>query len=320
MSVKTKLGFPVKLLKHIYKLPRLAKQTEVTLVSMRNRIDELEQLSKEANERIVSILDTISVLPNLDSRILSLQHRLDVDKYLAKPGTSDKIESVNNTVSDNHEFDYFYKLFEDKFRGSEEDIKQRISEHLPLFLSLPTKTKKLPIIDIGCGRGELLSLLKDNKLKAIGVDMNASMVQRAKKLGYDAVENDALSYLLRQGDSSLAAITGFHIVEHIPFGALLKIFEQCYRTVSSQGFVLFETPNPQAVTVGANTFYLDPSHQRPIPPQLLAFMLESVGFIPEIVPLHRVRPQLDHQDKIIVEMYETLYGHGDYAVVARKAI
>ncbi|QQS20180.1 methyltransferase domain-containing protein [Candidatus Saccharibacteria bacterium] len=320
MSVKTKLGYPVKLLKHIYQLPHMAKRTEDAQTAMGNRIDELERLSREANERIVSILNTISVLPNLDSRILGLQHRLDVEKHLTKSRAPETIESVNNTVSDNHEFDYFYKLFEDKFRGSEEDIKERISEHLPLFLSLSPITKKLPIIDIGCGRGELLSLLKDNKLKAVGVDMNASMVQRAKKLGYDAVENDALSFLLEQKSSSLAAITGFHIVEHIPFEALLKIFEQCYRTVSPQGFVLFETPNPQAVTVGANTFYLDPSHQKPIPPQLLAFMLESVGFKPEIVPLHRVRPEVNHQDKIIAEMYETLYGHGDYAVIARKVI
>ena len=150
--------------------------------------------------------------------------------------------------------------------------------------------------------------------------MNASMVERANKLGLKAVENDALTYLLDQKTSSVAAITGFHIVEHIPFEALLKIFEQCYRTISPKGFALFETPNSQALTVGASTFYLDPSHQRPIPPQLLSFMLESVGFECEIIPLHRVRPILKHSDKVIVDIHETLYGPGDYAVLAKKII
>lgn len=115
------------------------------------------------------------------------------------------------------------------------------------------------------------------------------MVKRAQEAGLTAIQSDALSYLRTQGTSSLAAITGFHIVEHIPFDALMAIFEESYRTIAHEGFVLFETPNPHNLAVGACNFYMDPSHIHPIPPELLAFALKTVGFDTEIIPLHTAK-------------------------------
>jgi len=317
LSRKSKVFYPLRIFAQLSRLPRYIDFFEKRDKQLSGDIIDLHTQIQSIGQRMDSIQDDLSLLKSIDARLVDLQHKVNSRKLTASTNTNGQ-PTVNNTVSDNHDFDYFYKLFEDKFRGSEEVIKKRVSEHLPLFKKLPKNLQELPIVDIGCGRGEFLSLMKDNKFRAIGIDMNGSMVERAKKLGYEAVQNDALSYLSAKKTGEFAAITGFHIVEHIPFEALLRIFEQCYRTVASGGFVLFETPNPQALTVGADSFYLDPSHQRPIPPPLLAFMLESVGFKAKIIPLHRIKPEITHTDPVIIEIYNSLYGAGDYAVIARK--
>jgi O-antigen chain-terminating methyltransferase len=318
LSKKSPLLYPLRIFAHLVRLPRYIEFFEKREQHLTHENHDLGIEIESIKQTLADVRSDLSLLPSIDARIVNLQYKLEAEPIGRNRKHVDKGTPVNYTVSDNHDFDYFYKLFEDRFRGTEEAIKKRMAEHLPLFMKLPHHLKKLPIIDIGCGRGEFLSLMKEHKLQAIGVDMNKRMVDRANALGYTAVENDALTYLQTRKTNSLAAIVGFHIVEHIPFESLLKIFEQCYRTVTSGGFVLFETPNPQALVVGANTFYLDPSHQRPIPPPLLAFMIESVGFKPKVIPLHRVKPKLENTDPSLIEVYETLYGPGDYAVMGQK--
>lgn len=320
LAKKSKLLYPLRVIAQLYRLPRYTEFFEARDAQLSRDVTDLHAkvntLLSDLSNTQKNLADNLTALESIDARIVNLQYRFE--KLKEPAGSGSPIVRVNDTVSDNHDFDYFYKLFEDRFRGTEDIIKTRVAEHLPHFKALPGKLQKLPIIDIGCGRGEFLSVLKDSKLHGIGVDMNSSMVERTKALGLEAVENDAYTYLLDKKTDSFAAIAGFHIVEHIPFEILMKIFEQCYRTIAPGGFALFETPNPQALSVGANTFYLDPSHQRPIPPQLLAFMLESVGFKPEIVTLHRVKPAVKHKDPVVDDLYESLYGAADYAVIARK--
>lgn len=225
---------------------------------------------------------------------------------------------VNNTIADNHSLDHFYTQFEDRFRGGEADIKDRLVEYVPRFEALTEKNRKLPILDIGCGRGEFLSLMKDYGFRAIGVDMNQSMVERANSLGYNAIQDDAISYLAKRKPSSLSAITGFHIVEHIPFESLVDLFKQCYTCIAPGGFVLFETPNPNNVVVGASSFYMDPSHIKPLPPELLAFAIESAGFRTEIIHLHPTKEKIAHDDEQVKELLDIVYGPRDYAVIGYK--
>lgn len=155
----------------------------------------------------------------------------------------------------------FYKAFEDKFRGTEDEIKTRLLGHISLFTNMPEALKNKPVLDIGCGRGEMLGILGEHNLKAVGVDTNKAMVNHAVTKGYSVYAIDALNYLNSLKTNSLAAITGFHIIEHIPFESLMDILSESYRTVARDGFVLFETPNPETFSVGAHTFYLDPSHR-----------------------------------------------------------
>jgi O-antigen chain-terminating methyltransferase len=283
------------------------EQQRAQLSLLQHKVEDELLPAHKANDRIDS----------LEDKLADLQHRIAINSAPPKSATAGTV--VNSTVSDNHSFDLFYKKFEDKFRGNEQLIKDRVAEHIHYFQSLPPNLRDKPVVDIGCGRGEFLSTLKDNGISALGVDMNAEMVERANKLGLKATQSDALTYLSAQKPNSLSAITGFHIVEHIPFEPLMAIFAECYRTIARGGFVLFETPNPRSLSVGANTFYLDPSHIRPVPPELLAFMLEYVGFSPHILELHRTRPQpKGSNSKTVTELHETVFGYADYAVVAKK--
>jgi O-antigen chain-terminating methyltransferase len=92
------------------------------------------------------------------------------------------------------------------------------------------------------------------------------------------ISGDAIAYLQNQPDNSLGAITGFHIVEHLPFRVLIELLDQAHRTLMPGGAILFETPNPECLIVGACNFYYDPTHQNPLPPELMRFLAEARTF------------------------------------------
>ncbi|MEO5498910.1 MAG: class I SAM-dependent methyltransferase [Candidatus Saccharimonadales bacterium] len=315
-------AYPLRIATHIARLPKYIDFFEGKNQVTESKLSDLSILVAQLTAENIALRKSqsnaahrFSTIETLDNKVSDLMYKLSSSQKIEKNVQSSKV--VNATVSDNHAFDNFYKKFEDKFRGNEETIKERVSEHLPFFKKLSTDLRKLEVVDIGCGRGEFISMLTEAGFSAVGVDMNGEMVERAKKLGLRAEESDAQSFLGNRKNSSLAAITGFHIVEHIPFEALMEIFSECYRTVSRGGFVLFETPNPRSLMVGANTFYLDPSHQRPVPSELLSFMLDYAGFQTEVVPLHRLEDELASKGPLH-DVYESIFGFGDYAVIGRK--
>ena len=314
-KLKKIIKYPVRVIKHSVHLPqyaRIIQEQQQHIIKLNSLLDETVEKNEELNARTTN---EVALLHSLDDRFTDLKESLKGRKNSDKPVEQ---RVVNNTVADNHSLDHFYKLFEDKFRGSEQDIKHRLTEYIPLFEGREKKLEKLPILDIGCGRGEFLSLMKDHKKKALGVDMNESMVSRANSLGYKAIQDDAVNYLASQKASSFSAITGFHIVEHIPFESLIDLFDQCYKSIAPGGFVLFETPNPNNLMVGASNFYMDPSHLNPIPPELLAFAIESAGFQVEILRLHPVKEQIEHPDEVVKDIMGMVYGPRDYAVIGRK--
>ena len=223
-------------------------------------------------------------------------------------------------LANNHSLDKFYKLFEDRFRGSEEDIYNRLEYYLPIISSLNIDYKKYPIIDIGSGRGEFLKLMKDKGIPATGIEINKDMIRRSQEQGLKVEEGDAIELLKRIGSNRLGIITGFHIVEHIPFDNLILLFRICYETLTKDGVAIFETPNPENLSVGGCTFYMDPSHLRPIPPELLAFTLESCGFQKtEVYKLHPEKDILSSRNSDLVNIHESLYGPRDYSIIAFKS-
>jgi O-antigen chain-terminating methyltransferase len=251
-----------------------------------------------------------------DKRIdaLLLQARGHGDARAPSPSLPEAI------VENDHALDALYATFQDRFRGSRDDIKRRLRSHLPRVRAAGAGTDAMPIVDLGCGRGEWLELLRDEGLSARGVDLNRVSLEQCREMRLDAVEDDAISFLRSLPDTDVGAVTGFHIIEHLPFDVLLGLLDETYRVLKPGGIAIFETPNPQNVLVGSCTFYLDPTHRNPLPAGLTKFLMENRGFSKvEVVPLHPYPQELRvHGSELADRFNEYVYGPQDYAVVGYK--
>ena len=265
-------------------------------------------------------------IDTLRDRNAELEHMVTLLKQ--KSGTtkpSGKVPAAaadGELFADNHDLDKFYLEFENHFRGSEEEIKKKQLPYIEV-LNEGKLDKKLPVADLGCGRGEFLQLLAENKFRPLGVDLNEAMVERAKEQGFEAVKDDAISFLLKQKSGSLSGVTGFHIAEHIPFEQLLLLISEAYRCLAKGGILLLETPNPESLFVGAYTFHFDPSHLKPLPPAIVQFSAQFKGF--ERADILRMQPELSEEEiakatknLTLQGALKRLYGPRDYALVAYK--
>ncbi len=219
-----------------------------------------------------------------------------------------------------HLLDAFYVAFEEQFRGSSADIINRLKIYLPLIEEAKVGTPEFPILDVGCGRGEWLRLLHDSGYTARGLDLNRVMLDECRDRNLEVIEGDVITYLQSLPDASLGAVTGFHIIEHLPFPALLKLLEETIRVIKPGGLAIFETPNPQNILVGSNNFYLDPSHLKPLPSPLMKFLLEHRGFYRvEIKKLNPYEESLRISNSELSDFFNNyVYGPQDYAVVGHK--
>ena len=213
----------------------------------------------------------------------------------------------------------FYYRLEERYRGARDEIKRSLLIYQDDLRAARDRVGVLgPVVDIGCGRGEFLEVMRDDGLQAVGVDSNAIQLDAARSHGAAVVHADALDYLRGLDDASVLAVTGIHIVEHIPFPELVRLMQQVVRVLKKGGIALFETPNPRNLIVGATTFHLDPTHIRQLPPEVMKVLLETVGFEQiEIRPLHP-SDTLDYMIKthgLDPHVGALLYGPQDYAVI-----
>tara|TARA_Y100000815_G_scaffold131302_1_gene118529 strand:- start:13044 stop:14513 length:1470 start_codon:yes stop_codon:yes gene_type:complete len=170
---------------------------------------------------------------------------------------------------------------------------------------------------LGCGRGEWLELLGDHGYKAQGVDIDDTMLSACRDLGLTVTTSDAIEFVKRLPDASQLAVSGFHIVEHIPFSELHEIVSESLRVLVPGGLLILETPNPENIVVGSCSFYLDPTHERPIPPLLLAFLPEYAGF--NRTKILRLQQSPEILSNPSPDLLSVLNGVSpDYAVVAQK--
>ncbi len=229
---------------------------------------------------------------------------------------NDIIDIVSN---DKHKFDLFYLKFEDTFRGSRENIKERVKVYLPYLEKLPFEKEDIEALDLGCGRGEWMELLTEEGYGVRGIDINSMMVHLSRELGLNAIEADAIEYLSSLEDDSLEVITGFHIIEHLPFESLVKIYGEALRVLKPGGMVIFETPNPNNITVGASSFYTDPTHINPIPPHTTKFILSYSGFVRVKQVALSMQKAVQIEDPTLNHFYnQWVNQYPDYAIVGYK--
>ena len=212
------------------------------------------------------------------------------------------------------QLDKLYVALEDRFRGTREEIKERFHEYLPYV------KESAPVIDLGCGRGEWLELLTETGIAARGVENNPLQVRQCTDRGLDVAEQDLFVYLQSLPDECAGAITGFHIIEHVSFNALVALLNEVLRVLRPGGIAIFETPNPENVIVGSNYFYLDPTHRHPLPTELMEFLFKNRGFEKvELLMLHPWESGRVPGEGLLTERFNGyFYGPMDYAIVGRK--
>lgn len=214
--------------------------------------------------------------------------------------------------------DNFYRAFEDLHRGQRSDIFRRLQVYLPFVLPVAKANPHAPCIDLGCGRGEWLQLLTEHNLNALGVDLDLGMLAAAQSMGLNARQSDAIEALREVSDGSIAVVTAFHLVEHLPFECLQELVIQAKRVLVPGGLLIMETPSPDNLRVATNNFYLDPSHLKPIPSLLLSFVSEHAGFVRTKILGLQENPALRFQAE--VQLQDVLAGASpDYAVITQTA-
>ncbi|MEX0431677.1 class I SAM-dependent methyltransferase [Spiribacter insolitus] len=212
----------------------------------------------------------------------------------------------------------FYRWFEDRYRGSRELILERLRGYTPYLKVLKRRHgKAAQALDLGCGRGEWLEVLGEVGLQGRGVDLDAGMLAACEERGLAAEYGDAIAALRSCEEGSLALVSGFHIAEHLEFEVLRELISEAHRALAKGGMLILETPNPENLRVTAVDFYMDPTHQNPLPPRLLAFAVEFYGFDPCHV-LRLQEPAVAHDAPFpsTSEIYNC--ASPDFAVIAGK--
>lgn len=208
-------------------------------------------------------------------------------------------------------FDYF--MFEHHYRGTVASVKERQSNYVELFRSCEH------VLDLGCGRGEFLQLLAENHIAATGVDASADMAGFARDQSLNVVHADLFEYLRNKNDEPVGGIFSAQVVEHLTPEQIREMLFLCAHQTRPGGIIVIETVNPHCPFALGN-FWLDPTHVRPVPPQLLGFMLAEAGFQVESfrfsAPVRGsiVEPTLD----ITSEWSDSVSAYQDYAVIARR--
>jgi O-antigen chain-terminating methyltransferase len=224
-----------------------------------------------------------------------------------------------------------YARFEDRHRGSEDAVKWKQRNYLPYFQDRGT------VLDLGCGRGEFLELLKESGIPAFGVDSNQEMVLRTRDKGLEVVQGDGWAYLQAVADESLGGIFLSQVIEHLEPEVLREWVRIGFKKLRPGGLLLAETINPQCLSTFSGAFYLDLSHKNPIHPEAARYLWESLGFqqveilyvspFPEEMKLKEmVRREDDSYEDELARLFNEnvrglnalLYGYQDYAVLGYK--
>jgi len=306
-----------------HRLDTQKDQLAARLAELRGRLDT----ETAHREQLAARLSELGLFTHQTRTSLSIQDRRlglfleEARKRLPGELGQDQVQGMAQEHK-NHRYDTVYTAFEDVFRGSCEEIKSRQAVYLPLLEKHGIGSPAMPLLDLGCGRGEWLALLSEHGLHARGVDRNDDMVERCQSSGLAVTKGEALPYLTSLPAASLGAVTTFHMVEHMPFDDVLALVDESLRVLKPGGILILETPNPQNILVGAHTFYLDPTHLKPLPSPMLRFFVEARGFcdahVLELQPYPETVRFPDDGKGVANRLNDYFYGPRDYAVIGRR--
>lgn len=304
---------------------RLINDQQKYLQNQQRSLSEHHQAQHQQAEEFKRLEAELQQARNVQQELRArLQHLERQPKQIAVSADSSTATTVATVEPQQHQSavpDSFYLAFENRFRGDAETIRGRQSYYLPMLDEVEPLNSGLPLVDIGCGRGEWLQMLPE-RFARVGIDLNSMNVEACHAQGLSAVQQDALIWLAKQPENSVAAVTAFHVIEHLTFEQFNVLLDECQRVLAPGGVVIFETPNPENLISAATHFYTDPTHLHPLPPAFTEFLVEFKGF--EQVQIHRLNPipreyALDEDSEVARRCDALFYGPQDYAVTASKS-
>jgi O-antigen chain-terminating methyltransferase len=230
-----------------------------------------------------------------------------------RAGNAPRQEVSVATAPAAEEFPFDYGRFAERFRGPEEYVRKNIQFYLPRFEG------RGPVLDIGCGRGEFLEMMRDAGVEARGIELSEESVALCRRKGLAVEQADLFSYLNDLPDRSLGGIFCSQVVEHLPPFRLPEMIRLASAKLSGDGVLAIETPNPECLAIFASHFYLDPTHTRPIPPPLVAFYMEEFGL--GQIEIQRLSPAVESMPSLAslpADFREAFFGGLDYAAFGVK--
>lgn len=291
-------------------------RTDLLLEAMDKRLETMALGLRRASDRIEGMVSSVALAR---AELASLRTPLEPrpSQPIQEPTLSLPPTGILKAAE--------YVAFENRFRGSAEDIRERLTPYISYFEDLTS------VLELGCGRGEFLELLRENDIDARGIDDNADMVAVCKERGLTVTEADILSYLQEQPSASLGGIFAAQVIEHLPPDHLREMFVSCHRALREGGRLVVETVNPRSLVALVESFYRDLSHQKPLHPDTVDFLLRACGF--REVTIHYSSPVHERSKLLSIppndpgarttnenfrKINALLFGDQDYAAIAIK--
>ena len=283
---------------HLNRNVAVHEQTSAAVATLVGTAREQLQALVRFESLLIQYLQTITVYVDskdrsmggaeIRQRLALTEHRLlalkrDLDKVTATPATlsepsaaptNDQRPTTNDHLAFTGTVDSLtYVAFEDEFRGKKEDIRKRVEDYVPIFAGASN------VLDVGCGRGELLDALRESGVTSLrGVDVSPAMVDICRGRGFNVELGDALGYVSVQPDGSLGGLIAIQVVEHFTPAYLTRFLEAAYHALAPGAPIVLETINPNCWMAFFETYIRDLTHQQPLHPDTLRHLVQASGF------------------------------------------
>jgi len=256
----------------------LAEVRDQKLVAAETRLDAAEGAISSVTEEATRVRDELvpAMVGRSDALLERLASELEelgslVERILRREPLPVPGESVIDEAKLASALSEVQPALLEAFRGPEAEIRHRLDRYLDALKI------NAPVLDLGCGRGELLLMLREAGVAAVGIESDPAVAQASRRRGLEVIEADVLDGLRAADDDSRGAVTAVHLFEHLDSAMLLAVLAEVRRVLRPGGMLVVESPNPHSLRVGAALYWADPTHKRPLLPETLELFMKTAG-------------------------------------------
>ncbi len=321
--------------KALQRIERINDEQMASIRSSERRMyDSLNEALQDLNRYITDLVSAKvahgAKLENLEGVTQGLER---VINKLTKLSTPDSYMASGVSNAGERSTDYSYLMLENRYRGSEDLIRERLKIYPPIFSGCT-----LPVLEIGAGRGELQRLFKGQNVKSYGIEFDRGMAEFAAEKGSDVQVGDGIEHLRSLPDQSLGGIIAIQVIEHLPREILTQLLKLASQKVVKGGKIVFETINSGSIVALTQHYFRDPTHVSPLHPDTMRFMMGLAGLnVTEVrklspfdagallsaVPVEEyMTPRwiqtVTRLNSNFDKLNELLYGYQDYCIIAES--